>query len=52
MICGLFLKGRHIGMKVSIIDNSLCDSSFVSDVKPEAIKAYTDALHEFGVSYI
>ena len=39
-------------MKVSIIDNSLCDSSFVSDVKPEAIKAYTDALHEFGVSYI
>lgn len=46
------LKGRHIGMKVSIIDNSLCDSSFVSDVKPEAIKAYTDALHEFGVSYI
>ena len=48
MICGLFLKGRHIGMKVSIIDNSLCDSSFVSDVKPEAIKAYTDALHEFG----
>ena len=52
MICGLFLKGRHIGMKVSIIDNSLCDSSFVSDVKPEAIKAYTDALHEFGVNYI
>ena len=52
MICDLFLKGRHIGMKVSIIDYSLCDSSFVSDVKPEAIKAYTDALHEFGVSYI
>ena len=51
MICGLFLKGRHIGMKVSIIDNSLCDSSFVSDVKPEAIKAYTDALHEFGKLY-
>ena len=52
MICGLFLKGRHIGMKVSIIDNSLCDSSFVSDVKPEAIKAYTDALHEFGVNSV
>lgn len=39
-------------MKVSIIDNSLCDSSFAHDVKPEAIRAYMDALHEFGVSYV
>lgn len=36
-------------MKVSIIDNSLCYSSFAQDVKPEAIRAYMDALHEFGV---
>lgn len=39
-------------MKVSIIDNSLCDSSFTENVKPEVIKAYIDALHEFGVSYV
>lgn len=38
-------------MKVSIIDNSLCDSSFTENVKPELIRAYIDALHEFGVAY-
>lgn len=39
-------------MKVSIIDNSLCDSSFAQDIRPEALRAYIDALHEFGVSYV
>ena len=39
-------------MKVSIIDNSLCDSSFVKEVRPEEIQAYMNSLHEFGVSYI
>ncbi len=38
-------------MKVSIIDNSLCDSSFTDDVKPELIAAYKDGLAEFGVAY-
>lgn len=39
-------------MKVSIIDNSLCDSSFVREIRPEEIQAYMKSLHEFGVSYV
>lgn len=43
--------GKGDSMKVSIIDNSLCDASFVDDVKPELISAYKDGLAEFGVAY-
>lgn len=44
-------SGKGDSMKVSIIDNSLCDASFVDEVKPEAVVAYKDALAEFGVAY-
>ena len=39
-------------MKMTIIDNSLCDSDFRENINPAELVAYIEALHEFGAGYI
>lgn len=39
-------------MKITITDNSLCDSKFSDDLNPAELIAYIESLHEFGAGYI